>query len=148
MGKSSSQKMRVTEYFMSIHFGLAVEVDALLEIQIDEKTAWSGTMTQEGNILINKPDLHGGIKKEGGAVGIAYFLPGGAQQMLPEALANRLGLSRATAPAFRGRATIFFVGEAVSGWTPIPGGGGGGTDDTWGPPGGGSGGGGILTVLE
>lgn len=146
MGKSASQKMRVTEYFMSIHFGLATEIDALLEIQVDEKTVWSGTMTQEGNILINKPDLHGGIKKEGGAVGVAYFLPGGAQQMLPEALANRLGLSRAASPAFRHRATIFFVGEAVSGWTPIPGGGGGG--GTWTPPGGGSGGNGIQTQLE
>lgn len=143
MGKSSKSKMQVTEYSMSIHFGACAEADELLGIYVGEEVAWEGRMKQEGSIMVNKPNLFGGIKKEGGVKGYAYFLPGGPLQLLPDALARRFGLTRETCPGFRGLASIFFVGSAVtSGWTPVPGGGGGGggggtPSEPWQPPGGG-----------
>lgn len=142
MGKSSKAKMQVTEYSMSIHFGICSDVDEVLGIYIGEKTAWEGRVKQELSIPISNAGLFGGIKKEGGVKGYAYFLPGGPLQTLPNDLAARFGLTRETCPGFRGLASIFFVGGAVStgGWTPIPGGGGGGGSSPSDPGGGGSGG--------
>jgi len=145
MGKSSGGKQRVVEYTMSMHIGVCSEVDEILEIQIGEKTAWSGTASAEGPIIVNAPTLFGGIKKEGGVKGIAYLLLGGPLQTTPDALAARWGLTRNTAPGFRGLTSLFFVGSFVndSAWEPVPGGGngsgggsGGGSSEGWTPPGG------------
>lgn len=144
MGKSSGGKVQVTEYSLSMHIGLGVPVDAVLEIQIGEKTAWAGNFLNEGSIFINNSELFGGIKKEGGVKGQAYFLPGRPDQVMPDSLAARFGLTSLTCPGFRGISSLFFVGSAVAGpgWTPVPGGGGGsggggsGDDGPWIPPGG------------
>lgn len=152
MGKSSSARVQVTEYTMSIHFGICAEADEVLAIHVGEKVAWEGRMRQEGSIMVTQAALFGGVKKEGGVKGFAYFLPGGPRQVMPRDLAARLGLTPETCPAYRGLASLFFVGGAVSaGWTPIPGGGGsalppdnpnnpgGGGTGGWTPPGGGGG---------
>jgi hypothetical protein len=147
MGKSArGAKVRVTEYYLSVHFGICTEIDELLEIQIAEKPAWQGSRSENGNIAINQPELFGGVKKEGGARGIAYLLKGGPLQMLPLGLAQRLGLTETTAPGFRNICGIWFVGTApATGWAPIPGvnnpgTGGDGDQGSWQPPGGGGGG--------
>lgn len=143
--------MQVVEYSMSVHFGICAEADEILGIYVGEKPAWEGLLAQEGSIPISRASLFGGIKKEGGVKGYAYFLPGGPLQTLPTDLAARFGLTRDTCPGFRGLASIFFVGGSVQeGWTPIPGGSGapppdpndpsspgGGGSNTWNPPGGG-----------
>lgn len=141
MGKSADAEMQVTEYSMSIHWGICAEADEILEIIVGEKIAWSGSLTKEGSIVISKPTLFGGVKKEGGLSGYAYFLPGGPLQTVPDSLAARMGLTRETCPGFRGLASIFFVGTTgESEWIPVPGGGGGGggggTPAPWTPPGG------------
>lgn len=117
-GKSGgSQTMEVNEYRMSIHYGICSgPVDAIQEILVDEKTAWSGNVTSQGAIGVNKPNLFGGEKKEGGSVGTAYFLPGGPSQTLPAAIASRFGLTEATCPAFRGLASLFMY-NGGSGFT-------------------------------
>lgn len=155
MGKTADSKMVVTEYSMSIHFGVCTEADEVLEIIIGEKLAWSGSVTREGNIPINKPTLFGGIKKEGGAVGNVWVLFGGPLQTVPDFIAARFGLTRATAPGFRGLMSLFFFGalDTVTDptWTPILGGGGSSTPvEEWTPPGGGGGrtGGGPLVPPE
>lgn len=102
---------RVAEYYMSIHYGwCAGPVDAIWDIWIGEKLAWTSsygvrTLT---NIYVNWLSLFGGINKEGGVLGNAYFLPGSAAQVMPQNLASRLGRSSATCPAFRGQAGLFF----------------------------------------
>lgn len=117
MGKSSSQKMEVNEYKMSVHFGVcAGPVDALLEVVVDDKLAWSGEVGFEGEILINEPNLYGGPQKEGGLNGWLMFLPGGPTQVFPEKLANRLGLTSATCPGFRGLTSIFMYGTPGFTW--------------------------------
>lgn len=148
MGKSSGAKQRVTEYTMSMHIGLCAEVDAVLEIQVGEKTAWVGEVSTEGAIDIDQPALFGGIKKEGGVRGFAYLSPGGPLQTTPTSLAARLGLTKDNCPGFRGLAALWFIGSGVAdtGWLPVPGGtsgggggSGGGSGDGWTPPGGGGG---------
>ncbi len=117
MGKGADAKMEVNEYLLSIHYGLCSgPIDALLEIQVDEKVAWSGWLDQQFHFNINQPNLFGGKKKEGGVRGNADFLPGEASQVIPDYLAARMGLTSATCPAYRGVATFFFTGDG-----PFPG---------------------------
>lgn len=116
MGKGGKKpQQEVTEYYMSEHFGICSAVDAVLGITIKEKTAWEGEKTAEGSISIYNSELFGGVKKEGGVNGIAYFLPGGPAQVLPNGLAARFGLTSATCPGFRGIASLFFVGSHPDG---------------------------------
>lgn len=117
-GKSGSAEMEVNEYRMSVHFGICSgPVDRIKEILIDEKSAWSGDVSAETAIAVNKPELFGGRKKEGGPVGTVHFLPGGPSQVLPEHLASRLGLTSATCPGFRGISSMFFHAAPQTGFT-------------------------------
>ena len=77
MGKPSTPKADVNEYMMSLHYGICSgPVDALLEILVDEKSAWSGTLTATSEIAIFQPELFGGPKKEGGLAGGVRYLAG------------------------------------------------------------------------
>src|SRR5215217_4172328 len=114
MGKGGAAQQEVNEYRMSLHYGIAWEVDGIKKITIGDKVAWEGDLSTVGQININQPELFGGPKKEGGCVGIAYFLPGRETQTLPNALAARFGLTAATCPGFRGISSLFFVGSGES----------------------------------
>jgi len=117
MGKAAggSAQQEVTEYRLSIHYGVCVTVDGMTRITFGEdKVAWEGDVTEPGPIYINRPDLFGGPKKEGGVVGVAYFLPGREDQIMPNALAAKYGKTNTTCPAYRGVTTVFFCGSAAS----------------------------------
>ena len=116
MGKSKKPKVTVDFYYMSLHFGIcASEPDALLEIKIKEKVAWSGEATTAQKLSINKRELFGGDQKEGGAAGSVYYLPGASDQLMPTALAQKLGRSGSSdCPGFRGIASLFFYREIVT----------------------------------
>lgn len=113
MGKGGKPKVEVTEYSMSEHFGICTgPIDALLSIIIKEKTAWTGAITEQASFNIDKPELFGGIKKEGGVVGKVHVFPGESSQLLTDNLALKLGRpSGSNCPAFRGLASIFFYGK-------------------------------------
>lgn len=100
---------------MSIHYGIGITVDSIHGIYVGEKVAWEGNVSEPGPISITKRDLFGGNKKEGGVVGIAHFLPGRPDQVLPEHLAARLGRTSATAPAYRGVSSLWFHGSGSYG---------------------------------
>ncbi len=110
MGKSASQKMYVVDYRMSIHFGLGHTLDAIKEIRVNDKVAWSGRSTIQEIISINQPELFGGKQKEGGLVGSVLHLPGLADQVIPDWMAERFGLTSATMPGCRGYTSLFFYG--------------------------------------
>ncbi len=111
MGSSKKPKQTVTLYYMSQHFGICHgPLDFIKKIVINEKTAWVGTKSTQGDIVISKPDLFGGAKKEGGAVGTVHYLPGGPDQTIPENIAAKHGKTTATMPAYRGIASAFFHG--------------------------------------
>jgi len=116
MGKGGgSPKQRVTEYNMSIHFGICQgPVDTLSRIRVNEKVAWLGARRSNGDFRIDNKGLFGGIKKEGGVQGQVYWRKGDFSQTLPEKLAQKLGLTSATAPGMRGIAHAFFTDNSVS----------------------------------
>lgn len=109
MGSSKKPKQTVTLYYMSEHFGICHgPLDFISEIIINEKSAWAGQRTAQGDIVINKQDLFGGVKKEGGVAGTVHFLPGGPTQTIPEDISAKHGKTTATMPAYRGIASAFF----------------------------------------
>lgn len=125
MGKKGGGKIEVTDYCMSQHWGFCWgPVDALLNIYAGEKECWAGNETAMNGFSVNRPDLYGGNKKEGGVQGNVWFLPGKDDQILTNELAGKLGLTSTTAPGFRGLTSLFFIGSTGS--TPVVGGGFGG----------------------
>ena len=109
MGKPDKPKMSVTQYFASIHYGIAYgPLDYILKIFVQEKEAWSGRYPDEIEFIIDQEELFGGIKKEGGVAGHVTYLPGGPDQVMPNELAERAGKTTATMPAYRGIASAFF----------------------------------------
>lgn len=109
MGKS--QKAKVAEYRMSTHFGICHGPVRLRSLVFGDKVAWTGDTSELSAIGINNLDLFGGVTKEGGVKGTVYYLPGTDDQLLPEVLAERLELTSATAPGFRGIASVFMVSD-------------------------------------
>lgn len=126
MGKGGSAKMQVAEYRMSIHFGICNgPVDHIAGLYIGEKEMWTGKLDMPGSIIIDKDDLFGGIKKEGGVRGTLTYMPGDDTQVMPEYLAEKYGKTSATMWAYRGISTIFFhehmnVGGSRLGTPPSP----------------------------
>lgn len=116
-GKGGGGGQRVADYYLSIHLGICAGTpDALTGLYYNERSFWSGDLAGTGAISINLPDLFGGKEKEGGLVGMAYYLNGEPSQVLPEGLANRLGLTASDCPAFRDIATVFFYGGSGGGF--------------------------------
>jgi len=105
-------KIQIVQYYMSLWYGFATgPVDKILAIYVDEKEIWSGELAESGVIKVNKKDLFGGPKKEGGVAGLVTYLDGRSSQTIPEYLANKLGRTEATCPAHRGIASLFFTGH-------------------------------------
>lgn len=112
-GSGSAGKQDITEYRMSIHFGVALEVDSVNAFWVDDKPAWRGSASVNTAIPINLPDLYGGQKKEGGLIGTVQVLLGRPDQVLPDAVASRYGRTPTTCPAFRGTTTVMFHGSTT-----------------------------------
>ncbi|MCW7536704.1 phage tail protein [Aquabacterium sp. A7-Y] len=74
-------------------------VDAVTEIRVGERVAWSGQATSTTTIGINRLDLFGGEDREGGVEGSVDILMGEPSQGRNAYLQERLG---ADIPAFRG----------------------------------------------
>lgn len=101
---------------MSLWYAFATgPVDAIKAIFVDEKEIWSGNLTTSAVVKVDKQDLFGGIKKEGGVSGAVTYLDGRASQTIPEYLANKMDRTEATCPAHRGIASVFFTGHVESG---------------------------------
>ncbi|WP_064746411.1 phage tail protein [Lysobacter antibioticus] len=86
-------------------------LDEIVEIQGGDREAWKGSVTKSGRIVINKPDLFGGDKGEGGIKGTLDVLMGDADQAVLPALA---ALHGTPTPAFRGGATMYFDGQITA----------------------------------
>lgn len=123
MGGKSSGKIQVNDYYMSLHFGICAAGKglSLLSVRVSEKTVWVGELADRAErVFIGKPNLFGGIKKAGGLRGIMHWLPGGSSQVLTTGLAQRLGLTRRNAPAYRNIASVFFTGARRYNPSPEP----------------------------
>lgn len=99
-------------YYLGLHFGLCHgPVDALRSVVIGEREAWSGQQAETGTISINKPDLFGGKKREGGVVGDLSILMGTSGQSVNSYLQAKIG---GTLPAFRGILSAVWNGGKVT----------------------------------
>lgn len=99
MGKGGSRQTVGYRYYMGAHMTLCHgPVDRLLEIRVDDRTAWAGVSTG-GPIEIVQPELFGGEKREGGVEGVVDVMMGGPEQGENAYLA---GLSGGALPGYRG----------------------------------------------
>lgn len=121
MGGKPTSKASVTDYYMSLHYGLCVAGEGLelLEVKVQEKSIWTGRLgANRGLEFIGRPNLFGGVKKAGGVRGLMHWLPGGATQVLPTGLTRRLGLPRRNCWGYRNIASAFFTGTRAFANTP------------------------------
>lgn len=114
MGGKSGGNVQVSRYSMSMHVGIcaAGRTLQLLEVKIGDKRIWRSARTRRSVMAIDRPGLFGGDRKEGGTVGLMWWLNGDPTQFLPGPLFARLGRARDTCPGFRGLASLFFTGSA------------------------------------
>lgn len=112
MGGKTGAKVQVNEHYMTMHVGFCASGEGLelVALKVGEKEAWRGRLSRNTVVKVVKDDLFGGNKKEGGVRGLFWWLNGNAKQLLPGPLAQRLGLTTATCPGFRGLASVFFTG--------------------------------------
>ena len=89
MGKSKKVTVGY-KYYVGMHMVLCRgPVDSVTAIEVDNRTAWSGTSTG-GSISINNPDLFGGEGREGGIVGAVDILMGETTQGRNDYLQSKL----------------------------------------------------------
>ena len=99
MGGSSKKVTVGYKYYLGIHMVLCHgPIDKLVAIEVDNKTAWSGTSTG-GQINIDEEELFGGEDREGGISGTVDLDMGGPAQTKNSYLQARLG---SLIPAYRG----------------------------------------------
>ncbi|MEH6413895.1 phage tail protein [Pseudomonas sp. CGJS7] len=99
-------------YLFGLHMGLSRgPLDEIVEIRVGDREVWKGSITKSGRIFINKPDLFGGDKGEGGIKGTLDVLMGELSQAVLPALA---ALHGAIGPAFRGVTTQYFDGQIAA----------------------------------
>lgn len=100
MGGSSKKQTVGYQYYLGAHMALCHgPVDKITRIAVDDREAWSGSVTDNTDIHINKPELFGGEKREGGIRGRVAIMMGGLTQTADSYLVNTLpGL----VPSFRG----------------------------------------------
>lgn len=123
-GKKGGAKQKVTDYYMSIHYGVCLgPIDAFTAIKIGERDIQITPMTANGYQDVTRPQLFGGVKEGGGVRGRIHAMLGTGSQFSPLALARRLlGSAVAAAktpeeqvnsvPAYRGIASLFFADMA------------------------------------
>jgi hypothetical protein len=108
MGKSSKPTIGY-RHFMYLYMGESIGPnDYLAEVNIGGETAWAGEFSGSGTITINKPQLFGGDKKEGGIVGDLKIRMGEATQVPDAYLVQQVP---GPWPAGRGLCTTLFNGQ-------------------------------------
>ena len=114
-GGKRGGKYPVVRYYLSMMWGICATGRniELLELKFGDKVAWRGSRKMNGEIEIDKPDLFGGEKKEGGVRGIATWLNGGANQTLTDRIAGKFGKLPSQLPGYRGFASVFLSGVPV-----------------------------------
>lgn len=99
-------------YLMSIHMGVCLAIDDLVEIKVGDKTVWTGQISNSNitTIEINQPTIFGGDESEGGIQGTLKVLKGALDQPVLSELTALYG----DAPAYRGAVTMFYDGLICS----------------------------------
>jgi hypothetical protein len=105
MGKGGKAQTIGYKYYLGMHLGLCHgPIDAVTRLSVDDREAWSGFNTG-GTISVNKTELFGGEKREGGVSGTIDVEMGGPTQGQNSYLVSKLG---SLIPAFRGVVGLVF----------------------------------------
>lgn len=99
-------------YYLSLHAGIAQQLDEITQIILGDRAIWTGSITQSKVFNVNKQDLFGGPKREGGVLGGITVLMGEDHQFMPPYLLAKFGDIADLIPSYRGTTTLFFH-EAV-----------------------------------
>lgn len=116
-GKGAEGKFRVTDYKLSVHYGICVgPVDAFGPFKINDKIVNVTGVRESGSTEtnVNDPDLFGGPKKGGGIKGTIHGLFGSPNQNFPWLLAAKMGRTPLTMTNYRHIFSIFFRGQTDS----------------------------------
>lgn len=114
-GSSKKPKQDVTDYYLSMHYGICHgPVDEIKNLVLGEKSVWKGSVTDSSDIFVNRRNMLGGNKKEGGYEGLVSVLQGEPNQVLPPELSAKLGPT-GRVPGFRGVLSLFFHGGLTVG---------------------------------
>lgn len=99
MGSSKKQTVGY-RYYLGMHLAICHgPVDAVTEIQVGERQAWSGSLAASGRINLAAPELFGGEKREGGVLGAVDVAFGEETQTANDYLQAKVGTPQ---PAYRG----------------------------------------------
>lgn len=115
----ASRKAQTVGYRYALGMHLAIchgPVDAITEIQVGERQAWSRHLTASGRITVNAPELFGGEKREGGVPGAIDAAFGEASQTPNDYLVSKLG---APQPAYRGILSLILRQVALAANNPF-----------------------------
>lgn len=108
MGKKKKTQVVGYRYGLAMHMAIChAPVDEVSKIEVDDRTAWSGSVTTSGNIYIDNFWLFGGDDGEGGLKGGLDILMGEPTQAKNPRLVRSLG---ANIPAFRGILSFVYDG--------------------------------------
>lgn len=110
MGSSKSQTIGY-KYFMGVHCGISLPVDAVLEFKAGGRVAWQGEVNASSTIEVNAPDLFGGDEREGGLVGTLDLMFGEPTQGTNAYLEAQQGLPQ---PAYRGFLSAVYRGQIAA----------------------------------
>ncbi|MCW0398779.1 hypothetical protein NB688_000593 [Xanthomonas sacchari] len=118
MGSKSASNTLGYWYKLKILFGLTQgPVDAFLQMDGDDATAWSGEATTNQTIYINAAELWGGEDEQGGIRGEADIKLGGDSQEIDSWLVANLGEEHS---AYRDLCTFAFKGGDWGAFNPYP----------------------------
>lgn len=107
-GRSNKEAIVGWRYFFGILMGIGRgPVDAIREVRVGDRTAWTGNVENNGTINIAQPELFGGEEKEGGVEGPLEVMMGGPSQV---ASAGYQTMRGSDIPGLRRVVTLFFNG--------------------------------------
>jgi len=97
------------KYYMGVQLALCHgPVDAVTELIVGERSAWAGSVTANGSLQIDQPELFGGTAREGGLGGQIDICMGEANQEQNPYLLSVIGAAGGAVPAYRGLVTTVF----------------------------------------
>lgn len=106
MGGKSKKVTIGYKYYAGLHAAVCYgPVDSVNEIDFGKRNAWTGSQTTNGTISIDKPELFGGERHEGGIVGDVDVLLGDPSQGQNSYLAAQQG---ALIPNYRHLVSLVF----------------------------------------
>jgi hypothetical protein len=107
-GKKGGGNGDYFRYYMSLHVGIANQVDEVKALVMGDRAIWKGSVRQSKVFNISKENIFGGGRREGGVSGAITFLMGEDHQFMPLYLLEKLSSVAANVPSYRGMTSIFF----------------------------------------